>query len=457
MEGTRRGPAGLDIGIIKSVKHGPEDIALGAKSGVGGVLFLASARVFDDPGQSEVGVFGCLREAAREVVEAGGKPRVKLAEPFHAERDEAPREKFGEGRGHSFQMRPCGDELDVGVNGIARGRQNSFAAHRVDARQAGGFDQFEPLFDTAGTGVSAVAVVIDQAFAPRGAERGVIGAGEQGGVLARDVRLIVVAVEGPSLELAAAERAFVHQLMKRVLVVIALLADGVEAGDELFFGKWMAFLLVAHSVNSMPSEAISKPASRTARCSSEVASRMGLVLLMCTRTLRAAESPGNCASRPSRPASGRWPISRAVFWPRPVERSSSSDQKVPSRKATLLEAAALSHSPEMSGSEGAKKKDLAPCSKRSAMTDSSDGRERRRSLLRKSGKLPPTATGEQRKVGGAEGSSPKRQARRPPGLSACHRTGGSARWRTSKMRFSVCTIFWMAGVAKRKKDWNSRR
>src|SRR5262245_12031361 len=168
---------------------------------------------------------------------------------------------------------------------------------------------------------------------------------------------------------------------------------------------------------------------------------MGLVLLMWMRTLRAAESVGNWARRPSRPERGTWPISRAVLWPRPVERSSSSDQKVPSRKATLLDAAALSHSPETSGRDGAKKKDLAPCSKRSAITDSWEESERRSSVLMKSGKPPPTEIGEQMKVGGAEGSSPKRQARRPPGERFCQLTGGSARWRTSKMRFSDCTIF----------------
>ena len=84
MEGAGRGPAGLDVGVIEGVKHGPEDIAFGAERGVGGVLFFAGAGVFDDPGKSEVGVFWGLCEAAGEIVEAGGEPRIKFPEFFHA-------------------------------------------------------------------------------------------------------------------------------------------------------------------------------------------------------------------------------------------------------------------------------------------------------------------------------------------------------------------------------------
>src|SRR5262252_3155866 len=127
--------------------------------------------------------------------------------------------------------------MNVSVNRIARGRKNAFAAHGEDTRQAGGFDQFEPLLNTAGTGFGAISVVIDQALAPGGAEGVIIRARKKRGVFARDVRLIVVAVEGPSLQLPAAERALVHELMKRMPVVVALFADGVKTGDELFFGK----------------------------------------------------------------------------------------------------------------------------------------------------------------------------------------------------------------------------
>ena len=108
------------------------------------------------------------------------------------------------------------------------------------AREAGGFDEAEPLFDAAGFG--AVAVVIDDAFAPGEAEGGIFGAREDGGVFDGDAALVVVAIEGPGLELAAGEFAFVHQEMERMLVVVALFADGVEAGDE-FVGRRGSFSL----------------------------------------------------------------------------------------------------------------------------------------------------------------------------------------------------------------------
>ena len=225
----------MHIRVVKSVEHGPEDIALGAEGVVGGVLFFAAAGVFDYPGQSEVGVFGRLGEASAEIVEAGREPRVELAELFNAESDEAFGEKFGEGGSYGFDVGACGNEIDVSVDGVARSRENAFAAHGIDAGEAGGFDEFEPLFDTARAGVWAIAVVIDQTLAPCGAEGVVVAAGKKRGVFARDVGLVVVAVERPSLKLAAAEGAFMHQSVKGVFVVVALFADGVEAGGEFFF------------------------------------------------------------------------------------------------------------------------------------------------------------------------------------------------------------------------------
>jgi len=65
----------------------------------------------------------------------------------------------------------------------------------------------------------------------------VVGASEKSGVFARNVRLIVVTVESPGLELAAAECTFVHELVERMLVVVTLFADGVESGDEVLFGE----------------------------------------------------------------------------------------------------------------------------------------------------------------------------------------------------------------------------
>jgi hypothetical protein len=63
----------------------------------------------------------------------------------------------------------------------------------------------------------------------------VVGAGEERCVFAGNARLVVGAIESPSLKLAASERAFMHQFVKGMLVVVALFADGVEAGDEVLF------------------------------------------------------------------------------------------------------------------------------------------------------------------------------------------------------------------------------
>src|SRR6185369_14645466 len=72
-------------------------------------------------GQGEVGVFGSLREAASEVVEAAGKPGVVLAQAIDAQSDQFFREHFGEGRSYSFEVRARGDEVDVSMNGETRG------------------------------------------------------------------------------------------------------------------------------------------------------------------------------------------------------------------------------------------------------------------------------------------------------------------------------------------------
>ena len=58
--------------------------------------------------------------------------------------------------------------------------------------------------------------------------------------------LVVVAIQRPGLQLAAGQFTFVHQQMKRMLMVIALFPDGVEAGDELGFGQGSFFRGLGH-------------------------------------------------------------------------------------------------------------------------------------------------------------------------------------------------------------------
>src|SRR5256885_17078986 len=124
-----------------------------------GVLLFAGARVFDDPGEGEFGVFWSLREAAREVVQSTSHPRIKFAKAVHAERDQAFGKKFGERRGHGFEMGARGDEMDISVHRVTRGGKYAVTAYSLNAGQAGGFDKLQPFFDSAGS--TALAVVDD--------------------------------------------------------------------------------------------------------------------------------------------------------------------------------------------------------------------------------------------------------------------------------------------------------
>ena len=78
----------MNVGEIEGVELCPKDVALGAKSCMSLVLIFASARVFDDPGKREIGVFGSLREATRKIVEPAREPGIMLAQAIHAQRDE---------------------------------------------------------------------------------------------------------------------------------------------------------------------------------------------------------------------------------------------------------------------------------------------------------------------------------------------------------------------------------
>ena len=143
------------------------------------------------------------------------------------------------------------DEMDVRVHGVACGGQNTLAAFRLLGGKSHGFDQPQPLLDSAGP--CPIALVIEYALAPGEAKIGIVGARENGRVLYRNAALIGKTIQRPGLQLPARELAFVHEQMERMLVVIAFLADGVETRDEFFFGKLCAELGIAHSSNSIPS------------------------------------------------------------------------------------------------------------------------------------------------------------------------------------------------------------
>src|SRR5579859_6884528 len=276
-------------------------------------------------------------------------------------------------------MRCARNEQNVGLDGIARRGQNTFAIDGLLATQTRSLHELQPLLDSAG--VFAVAVVIEDAFAPRNTKRGVLAARQNRRVFDGDVRLVVVAIEGPGLQLPARELAFVHQQVERMLVVIALFADGVESGDKFLLAEGDFVLAGFHKEMVRPSWGISRASSGIARGSGESSSRMGFVLLMWMRILRPFASAGNCARNPSAPESGRWPISRAVLSVRPVRSSSSSDQNVPSIRVTSAETASFFHSELSPEREVATKSFLPSCSNKNPSVASSGAAARRNSSL----------------------------------------------------------------------------
>ena len=123
-----------------------------------------------------------------------------------------------------------------------------------------GLRELNPFFDAAGA--RAVAIVIDDALAPGAAEGRIVAAREDDGVLDGNDALVVVAIERPGLQLAARQFAFVHQQVERMLVVVALGADGSQALFE-FGGRQQFCCSDRQSVISIPSQATSQPDSFT--------------------------------------------------------------------------------------------------------------------------------------------------------------------------------------------------
>src|SRR5438876_272429 len=149
--------------------------------------------------------------------------------------------------------RPAG--INVGLDGETRRGKNAVAAERVLTGQAGSFDKSQPFFNAARLGT--VAIMIEDAFAPSEAKVRIFAAGQNRRVFDGYSALIIVAVQRPRLKLAARELAFVHEQVKRMFMVIALIANGMKAGDELCLREQRLFLRSSdrrsHRLNSIPS------------------------------------------------------------------------------------------------------------------------------------------------------------------------------------------------------------
>jgi hypothetical protein len=79
---------------------------------------------------------------------------------------------------------------------------------------------------------AAVAVVVHDSAYPNAAMRRRRKVGENGGVLDRDLLLVVVAIRDPGLHLRARKRPGEEALMEWVLIVISFRTDCMQPVDE---------------------------------------------------------------------------------------------------------------------------------------------------------------------------------------------------------------------------------
>ena len=129
-------------------------------------------------------------------------------------------------------------------------------------------------------------VMVGVAMQPFAAQFAIVAAADEGGVLARDRRLIDIAVKRPSPYLALVELTFVKHVVKRVQIVIALRADRAERSFQALRIQWLRRHVLVHGVTSIPSKAMSQPAAFTFASSGDPSMRIGLELLMWIRIRR---------------------------------------------------------------------------------------------------------------------------------------------------------------------------
>jgi hypothetical protein len=213
----------------------PQNFAFLAQCRNGLLLLSVSVRIVGHELKGEFSVLGSLIEPGFEIIQPTGQPRIVPAQSIHSQGNQIAREKLGQRRGYGFEQRPVFHQIDISIDGVAHPGKHFFTTHNLLTWQTQSLGQTDPAFDSA-LGV-IVAVVIENSFAPSPAKFRVITAREDDGVLDGDAALIVVAVEDPRLELSSCEFAFMHQQMKRMLMVIALFSHGAHARSQFFNRK----------------------------------------------------------------------------------------------------------------------------------------------------------------------------------------------------------------------------
>ena len=269
------------IGMLERVQHGPEDIAFEHQRVDRRLLAFRRVGMLQHIGEGEVGIarglFGPLAEIGQRVL---GDVVVFGEHRRHALADDDRREQLRQRRGDRLEQRAVGAEGEIGADREARRRQRQpFALHRFGVEAERG-RQMQPARDAAAPAI--VAVMVLDALAPCGAEGRVLGAREDHGVLARNDRLVAVAIERPCLHFALRQRAAHHPVMVGMAVMVALGAHLPQHGFQL---RRPTGRLRAASWKSLTARspcrhsATSQPAARTAACSARilVEHRIGVV------------------------------------------------------------------------------------------------------------------------------------------------------------------------------------
>src|SRR5262245_377771 len=227
------------------------------------------------------------------------------------------REQFGQRRGDGLEQGFFQDEAHIRLGGKPGRREGARHRFHVLSSKTQRIGQHQPALDA--PLLAAVTIVIEQPVHPFAPQLAVQHAAHQCRILTRHRRLVAIAIERPGLHLALVQLAAVQQLMKGVLVVVALGSDLADLGLELD-----GCYRLAHSSISMPSQAISQPAPSTSSRSGLSSRRAGLELFMWTKMRRFTSNALTAASDPCSPAIARWPMRWPVLPERPCTIISSS-------------------------------------------------------------------------------------------------------------------------------------
>jgi hypothetical protein len=162
--------------VIERIQLRPENVAFFTQGLNNQFLLSTGVCVFGHVLQRKISIDGSLIEPSLEVIQAPGKPGIKLAERAQPQGDEISGEQFRERRPDGFEQRAISYQIKVSVNGIAYARKDLVASDHSFPAQTRGFGQPQPAFDTPFRG--DVSVMIENALAPGTTEDRIITARE---------------------------------------------------------------------------------------------------------------------------------------------------------------------------------------------------------------------------------------------------------------------------------------